>query len=118
MVSGVTACKACGREMLSRVSCDERAGATRHGDESYCPLLDFEPAPNCKDCGCPVGGFHQRWCDVDECPHGQRLGCEVCNSYPQKTTAAGCSPGGGRSTNHAMPSLPCKAVRGLAQRKE
>lgn len=70
--------------MLFGVSCDPRAGAVPYGSESAFRLYpdEMRPQEHCNDCWCPVGGFHHPGCDVEQCPHGQLIGCEQCMDKP------------------------------------
>jgi hypothetical protein len=76
-------CGHCGREMTQEVSCKD--DPTVIGGKAYAPLpygeerypKRYKPAPNCGDCGTPLGGVHHPGCDLESCPicMGQALTC-------------------------------------------
>jgi hypothetical protein len=41
--------------------------------------LTSDTPPHCPDCGTPIGEYHKRHCDVEQCPHcgDQRVVCDL-----------------------------------------
>ena len=69
-------CKACGVRMDSGKSCKHNtAGRIKYGEESHQAGSLF-----CRDCGVMKGGYHHKYCCVEECGTcgGQALICR-CN---------------------------------------
>jgi hypothetical protein len=76
----MSACRACGREMLLVGSCEPHSW-TVDGVEWISP--PYRPTPEmperCDDCNVVPGGTHHLDCDQEACPHGQRIACDACS---------------------------------------
>jgi hypothetical protein len=73
-------CGACGRDMRTAESCEQQPGALPCGLERRSRQLECAPAAGCHDCGVRTGGFHHKFCVVEECATcgGQAVGGCAC----------------------------------------
>ena len=76
-------CEWCGREMLQAHSCAVDSYIYAEGDVPRIPYgqepgyAGLELPERCHDCGVKKGGYHHKYCDMEECPtcHGQAISC-------------------------------------------